>query len=668
MDITIPLLILAIPLAMFLFLGLAGMKLSHRTAGILGCLGMGTVLILSYYTAYNYFFSGNELFVNESGERLQYLVFNQQWLAFTPQLVINLGFLLDPISAMMLVVITTISFMVHLYSMGYMRDHHGVYEVGFQRFYAFLSLFSFSMLGLVVATNIFQMYIFWELVGASSYLLIGFYYVKPSAVSASKKAFIVTRFADLGFLIGILILSYYTKTFDFMTFTSAATGVENVYQVDLSSAQHIRNIFATDAAPVFMGGSVLTWALVLIFMGGMGKSAMMPLHIWLPDAMEGPTPVSALIHAATMVVAGVYLVARLFPLYLMEETALVIITVVGAITAFYAAIVACAQVDIKRVLAFSTISQIAFMMVSLGVARPEFHEGLGYMASMFHLFTHAMFKALLFLGAGAIIHAVGSNDYTAMHGLRKHMPITNITFLIGCLAIAGIIPFSGFFSKDEILSACGSYDWVAYLWMSMVAGLTAFYMFRLYFLIFWWKEHKVPEGHHAPHDQPWTMTLPLVFLAAVSCVAGFIPFGKLVSWDGRAYDFMEHFDWTIAGISLAVACVGIGLAWKMYSKENPLPDKLQAALPSLWRWCHHRFYWDELYMFITHKIIFGCICRPLAWFDRNIIDGTMDAFATASNKVSEAIKPFQSGQIQMYVWWYLVGALAIGCITIICLL
>ena len=450
MDATLPILILAIPLGMFLVLGLAGYKMSHKLAGTLGCLGMGTTLVLAYVTAFTYFFSGSPEFVDAAGNRLQSLVFDHTWLAFTDKLVIKLGFLLDPISAMMLVVITTISFMVHLYSMGYMRDHHGVFERGFQRFYAFLSLFSFSMLGLVVATNIFQMYIFWELVGASSYLLIGFYFVKPSAVSASKKAFIVTRFADLGFLIGILILSFYTGTFNFTELTSAPVdGIADVFRVSEGTAESVRNIFLSrsSAAPVFLGGSVLTWALVLIFMGGMGKSAMLPLHIWLPDAMEGPTPVSALIHAATMVVAGVYLVARLFPLYLMETTALEIVTWVGALTALYAAVVACAQIDIKRVLAFSTISQIAFMMVSLGVARPEVHEGLGYMASMFHLFTHAMFKALLFLGAGALIHAVGSNDYTAMHGLRKHMPITNWTFLIGCLAIAGIIPFSGFFSK-----------------------------------------------------------------------------------------------------------------------------------------------------------------------------------------------------------------------------
>lgn len=676
MEPVIPIIILALPLTMFLVLGLFGHKMAHRTAGILGTLGMGVTMVLAYITAFTYFFSGSSEFINQEGVRLQSVIFNWDWLAFTESLVIRLGFLLDPISALLLVVITTISFMVHLYSNGYMRDHHGVWETGFQRFYAFLSLFSFSMLGLVVATNIFQMYIFWELVGASSYLLIGFYYTKPSAVSASKKAFIVTRFADLGFLIGILVLSFYTGTFDFTNFTSVGVdGMTNVYQVDLTTAEGVRNWIATSPAPVFMGGSVLTWALVLIFMGGMGKSAMMPLHIWLPDAMEGPTPVSALIHAATMVVAGVFLVARLFPLYLMEEVALNIITVVGALTAFYAAMVACTQVDIKRVLAFSTISQIAFMMVSLGVARPEFHHGLGYMAAMFHLFTHAMFKALLFLCAGALIHAIGSNDYTAMHGLRKHMPITHITFLIGCLAIAGIIPFAGFFSKDEILTAVFGQSIFWYIWMSAVAGLTAFYMFRLYYLIFWWKEHKVPEGHHAPHDQPWTMTLPLVILAVISCVAGFVPFGNLVTWNGHPmFESVNFFtnlgalDWSVASISLAVAIVAILLATVMYKRENPLPAKMKNALPMLWDWCYHRFYWDELYMFITHKIIFGCISKPIAWFDRHVIDGSMDGLAWVTQRISFAIRGLQSGNIQFYVWVYLVGVILLGAITAVCLI
>lgn len=675
MQPVIPIIILALPLAMFLFLGLCGHKMSHRLAGIFGTAGMGVTMVLAYITAFTYFFSGSPEFVDaENHVRLQAVIFNQDWLSFTDSLVIRLGFLLDPISALLLVVITTISFMVHLYSNGYMRDHHGVWETGFQRFYAFLSLFSFSMLGLVVATNIFQMYIFWELVGASSYLLIGFYYTKPSAVSASKKAFIVTRFADLGFLLGILVLSFYTGTFNFTDLTSTPV-TDGVYQISEGTAEGIRNIFATSAAPTFMGASVLTWALVLIFMGGMGKSAMMPLHIWLPDAMEGPTPVSALIHAATMVVAGVYLVARLFPLYLMETAALDIIVVVGALTSFYAAMVACTQVDIKRVLAFSTISQIAFMMVSLGVARPEFHHGLGYMAGMFHLFTHAMFKALLFLCAGALIHAIGSNNYTEMHGLRKYMPVTHITFLIGCLAIAGIIPFAGFFSKDEILTATMGHSTFWYLWMSLVAGLTAFYMFRLYYLIFWWKEHKVPECHHAPHDQPWTMTLPLVILAAISCVAGFVPMGNLVTWNGHEmFDHVNFFtnlgalDWSVAGISLAVAIVAILIATKMYKTENDLPAKMKSALPRLWDWCYHRFYWDELYMFITHKIIFGCISKPIAWFDRHIVDGTMDGFAYCTQKASEAIKGLQSGNVQTYVWFYLVGALLLGAVTAICLI
>ena len=566
-------------------------------------------------------------------------------MAFTDDLVIRLGFYLDSISAMMLIVITTVSFMVHLYSLGYM---HG--ERGFQRYYAFLSLFSFSMLGLVVATNIFQMYIFWELVGVSSYLLIGFYYTKHAAVSASKKAFIVTRFADLGFLIGILVLSFYSKTFDFAALTT-----------------NPMEALGGAAGTTFLGASVLTWGLVLIFVGGMGKSAMMPLHIWLPDAMEGPTPVSALIHAATMVVAGVFLVARMFPVYILEASATTFVAIIGAATAFYAAVVACTQLDIKRVLAFSTISQIAFMMVALGVAGLGMgevsHHGLGYMASMFHLFTHAMFKALLFLGAGALIHAVHSNDYTAMGGLRKYMPITHWTFLIGCLAIAGIPPFSGFFSKDEILSA--AYAWSPWMgvWMTMVAALTAFYMFRLYYLIFWWKKHDT--SHHTPHDAPWTMSVPLIFLAAVSCVAGFIPFGHYVTWDNMPYDI--HLDPTIAVTSVVIAIAAIALATVMYRKENAIPARLRAAMPHLWNWAFHRFYWDELYMFITHKIIFNLICRPIAWFDRHIIDGTMDALANITNKASFAIRGLQSGQIQTYVRVYLIGALLLGVITTIVL-
>lgn len=638
MDITFPLLILVIPIAMFLILGLAGMKMSHKLAGVLGTIGMGVTAVLAYTVAFTYFFSGDSAFIAD-GNRIAYEVFSYDWLAFTQTLVVQLGFLLDPISALMLIVITTISFFVHLYSLGYM---HG--EQGFQRYYAFLSLFSFSMLGLVVANNIFQMYIFWELVGVSSYLLIGFFYKLPSAVSACKKAFIVTRFADLGFLIGILILSFYTDTFNFVELTS-----------------NPESTIATMAAGgTFMGCSVVTWALCLIFMGGMGKSAMMPLHIWLPDAMEGPTPVSALIHAATMVVAGVYLIARMFPVYCLDESAMDFIVIIGAITAFYAAVVACAQIDIKRVLAFSTISQIAFMMVSIGAARPELHEGLGYMSGMFHLFTHAMFKALLFLGAGALIHAVHSNNYTDMGGLRKYMPITHWTFLIGCLAIAGIPPFSGFFSKDEMLTAMYDNSTFLGIWMTMVAGLTAFYMFRLYYMIFWWEENPHYKDHK-PHDSGWTMSLPLIILAAVSCVAGFIPFGKFVTWNGSEY--IIHLNWTVATTSITVAVGAIALATILYRKKNDVPTKMANSMRWLWTAANRRFYWDEIYMFVTHKIIFNIICKSIAWFDRQIIDGTMDMFAKISQKASYAIRGMQSGSIQSYIIWYLLGALALGVIV-----
>ena len=567
------------------------------------------------------------------GVRLPVIPFNFEWLRFTQYLHIDLGILLDPISVMMLVVITTVSLMVHVYSLGYM---HG--EKGFQRYYAFLSLFSFSMLGLVVATNIFQMYIFWELVGVSSYLLIGFYYTKPEAVAASKKAFIVTRFADLGFLIGILLLSFYTKTFSFDLLTSGDS-----------------SLFAGAAGTTFMGCSVMSWAMALIFMGGAGKSAMFPLHIWLPDAMEGPTPVSALIHAATMVVAGVYLVARLFPVYYFEAPeVLVLIAVVGAVTSLYAAVVACVQTDIKRVLAFSTISQIGFMMVALGVSGMEGHEGLGYMASMFHLFTHAMFKALLFLGAGAIIHAVHSNEMSHMGGLRKYLPVTHITFLVACLAISGIPPFSGFFSKDEILAATFMFSPVLGVVMSFIAALTAFYMFRLYYNIFWGKES---AHEHTPHEAPKSMTLPLVFLAVVTLFAGFIPFGKFVSSNGMEY--IIHLDWTVAGTSIVVAVASIALATWFYKGSNPVPDRLATTFSGLHRAAYRRFYMDELYLFITKRIIFNCVSRPIAWFDRHVVDGFFDFLAWSANATSDEIRGLQSGQIQQYTYVFLLGTLAL---------
>ena len=628
--------ILLLPMLMFITLGLCGHKMSHRTAGLLGTSGLFIITILSYIVAAQYF-----LQPRVDGIYPTITPYYFEWLRFTDWLHIDLGIMLDPISVMMLVVITTVSSMVHLYSLGYM---HG--EVGFQRYYAFLSLFTFSMLGLVVATNIFQMYIFWELVGVSSYLLIGFYYTRQSAVAASKKAFIVTRFADLGFLLGILLLSYYTKTFDFATLTSGEV-----------------SLVGTTAGKTFLGISVASWAMILVFMGGAGKSAMFPLHIWLPDAMEGPTPVSALIHAATMVVAGVFLVARLFPIYVTTPEVLTFITVIGAVTALYAAVVACVQTDIKRVLAFSTISQIAFMIVALGVTTElNGHGALGYMASMFHLFTHAMFKALLFLGAGAIIHAVHSNEMSEMGGLRKYMPVTHITFLIACLAIAGIPPFSGFFSKDEILAAAFEKSAFWGVWMSLVAGLTAFYMFRLYFNIFWGKE---AHHEHTPHEAPKTMSIPLVFLAVVTCFAGFIPFGHFVTASGLSY--IIHLNWAVAGTSICIAIIGIALATWLYMKPNDKPARMAESMSSLHRWAYHRFYIDEVYMFITHKIIFRHICMPIAWFDRHVVDGTMNLMATITQSASYHIRGLQSGRLQSYAVVFLLGAMIVAAVVLCCL-
>ncbi len=623
--------ILLLPFLSFLFLGLCGKWLSHKVAGLVGTLSLGAVAVLSYMTAFEYFTADR---VNGVFETL--VPYNMTWLPLG-SLHFDMGIMLDPISVMMLIVISTVSLMVHIYSMGYM---HG--EKGFQRYYAFLSLFTMSMLGLVVATNIFQMYLFWELVGVSSYLLIGFYYTTPAAIAASKKAFIVTRFADMFFLIGILIYGYYCGSFG----------------------------FEFDAEGFAKGAFMLPTALVLMFIGGAGKSAMFPLHIWLPDAMEGPTPVSALIHAATMVVAGVFQIARLFPLWIQyAPEALSIVVWVGVLTAFYAAAVACVQSDIKRVLAFSTISQIAFMMVALGVCTEyttgHHHVGsLGYMASMFHLFTHAMFKALLFLGAGCIIHAVHSNEMSAMGGLRKYMPITHWTFLIACLAIAGIPPFSGFFSKDEILTACMAYSPVVGWIMTVIAAMTAFYMFRLYYGIFWGTENKELHAHHTPHEAPLTMTLPLMFLAIVTVGAGFIPFGHFVSADGQAYDI--HLDPTIATTSVIVAVCSIALATFIYKGEKqPMAEKMRAALPALHRWAFKRFYLDEVYQFVTHRIIFAHISKPIAWFDRHVVDGFFDFLAWGTNALGVQIKGLQSGSIQKYAYVFLLGVLILLLIVLI---
>jgi len=642
-DATIIALIPLLPLAGFVLLGLFGNKYLRRLSGIIGTGLLLASAIIAVYTAYEYFTAHN------GGPYPREVVCSYTWLRFSPTVSIDMGLLLDPISMMMIVVVTFVSLMVHLYSLGYMKG-----EKRFATFYAYLGLFTFSMLGLVLSSNIFQIYIFWELVGVSSFLLIGFYYDKPSAVAACKKAFVVTRFADLGFLIGILVLSYSSGTLDFNTMIATLTSPE--------SSQ-----LKSTVASSFLGVSAVTWGGLLVFMGGAGKSAMFPLHIWLPDAMEGPTPVSALIHAATMVVAGVYLVARLFPIFaITTPVVLEIVGWVGVISAVIAAIIACTQTDIKRVLAYSTMSQIGFMMFALGVSKYGGNAGLGYTASMFHLFTHAMFKALLFLGAGAVIHYIHSNDMKDMGGLRKYMPITHTTFLIACLAIAGVPPFAGFFSKEEILLAAYHTNPAIY-WIALVtSGLTAFYMFRLYFSIFWNKPNHSPldkKGANVHHGEGGvSMMLPLILLGIGAAAAGFIPFGEFVSSDGKP--LASHVDIQFSILPVALGLAGIFTAMWLYKKPNSRPDSLAASMGGFYRAAYHKFYIDELYLFITRKVLFNLVGKPAAWFDRNVVDGLVNLTGNVTQLVSEKIKKWQSGKVQQYAIYFLVAVIVMAAVFI----
>ncbi|TDH29261.1 NADH-quinone oxidoreductase subunit L [Segetibacter sp. 3557_3] len=631
-----------IPLVTFLLLGLFGRYLG-RSSGMIGTAGLLAATLLSFLTAFQYFFGANH--VNGVYEPIS--AFKHTWLQFSPGLSIDMGIMLDPISVMMIVVVTFIALMVHLFSLGYMKG-----EERFTTYYAFLSLFTFSMLGLVLSVNIFQVYMFWELVGVSSYLLIGFYFQKASAVAASKKAFIVTRFADFGFLIGILILGFYGGSLDIATLVERLTNTASPEFIAITAAS-------------FFGISVLTWALTLVFIGGAGKSAMFPLHVWLPDAMEGPTPVSALIHAATMVVAGVYLVARLFPIFSMNSAVLSLVTWVGVASALIAAIIACTQTDIKRVLAYSTMSQIGFMMFSQGLSKTSGEDGLGYMASMFHLFTHAFFKSLLFLCAGAVIHYVHSNEMRDMGGLRKLMPVTHACFLIACLAIAGIPPFAGFFSKEEILLTAWNENLFVYGIGLFTAAVTAFYMFRLYFSIFWsqpFPTHaKQPATAHQ-QEGSLTMQLPLVILALCTIAAGLVPFSKFVTADGRPLE--THFNPLFSVPPVLLSIIAILVAAELFKHGDGRAANIAAGLGLVYKAASKKFYVDELYLFVTKKIIFPFAGRPAAWFDRNVVDGCINGLAYITASTSNAIRWVQSGRLQHYTLYFFGGIAGLAIIFI----
>jgi NADH-quinone oxidoreductase subunit L len=564
------------------------------------------------------------------------------WIA-SGDFIAKAEFLLDPLSAVMLLVVTGVGFLIHVYSIGYMHAEDGYY-----RFFSYLNLFLFSMLVLVLAGNFLLMFVGWEGVGLCSYLLIGYYFDRKSAGDAGKKAFIVNRIGDVGFVLGIFLV--------FATFGSLDFG--RVFQLIASAPVRF---------PVETGIGLLTAIALLLFVGATGKSAQIPLYVWLPDAMEGPTPVSALIHAATMVTAGVYMVVRCSPIFSRSEIALTVVSVVGILTAWFAATIGLTQTDIKRVLAYSTISQLGYMFVGAGV--------MAYSAGIFHLMTHAFFKALLFLGAGSVIHAMGGEqDLTRMGGLRKFIPTTHRTMLVASLAISGIFPFAGFFSKDEILwSAWANGHPVIYLVGLATAALTAFYMFRLTFLAFYGEERFTAEVRHHLHESPPSMTIPLTALAVLSVVGGFV---GLPAWMGlganrfdeflepalsrtrlaEVHDLPHSMELLFAVISVVAALSGIYVAYRLYIRSPGSADAIAQRFRVLYTLSFRKYFVDEIYdAALVHPILGGS--REILWkgLDAGVIDGSVNGVGRSIRGWGAVLRHVQNGLARSYATWILVG-------------
>lgn len=568
---------------------------------------------------------------------------NYIWAAF-PTLKLEVGVYIDALTAIMLVVVTTVSMLVQIYSLGYM---HG--DPRYSRYYSYLSLFTFSMLGLVLANNFFLIFVFWELVGLTSYLLIGFWFEKKTASDAGKKAFITTRIGDFGFLIGVILLAAYCGTLNY------------------------QEVFAQVAGGA-IPPAVLTFAGIAIFCGAIGKSAQFPLHVWLPDAMEGPTPVSALIHAATMVAAGVYLVARSMSLFEHSPDAAMFVAIIGIITSLLAASIALVQNDIKRILAYSTVSQLGYMIMALGLG--------SFTAGTLHLMTHAFFKACLFLCAGSVIHAVHSQDIQNMGGLRHKMPITYWSMLIATLSIAGIFPLSGFWSKDEIVASTLGHPVFMVLTL-LVAFMTSFYMFRLIFLTFFGESRDHHAYEHA-HESPRTMTTPLIVLGVLSVCAGWVA----IPWLSHGYSmFAYHHEphhaeahISIMLISSLVAFSGIGLAYLMYVKRSISPQALGAKFKVLYTLLYNKWYFDEIYDALIIKptlaftnllwsfdggVIdwtvnaFGRFTLWLSviknWIDQHIVDGAVNGLGYTVWAAGALLRQFQTGKVQMYGFFIIFG-------------
>jgi NADH-quinone oxidoreductase subunit L len=577
-----------------------------------------------------------------------------------PRFTLEIGILIDSLTAVMLVVVTTVGACVEIYSLGYMKD-----DPRFSRFFAYLSLFLFSMLGLVVANNFFMIFIFWELVGLTSYLLIGFWFEKKSAADACKKAFLTTRVGDLGFLIGLFLVAFYFGTFNY---------------------HHVFEIVGTGTVPA----GVITAAAIFIFCGAVGKSAQFPLHVWLPDAMEGPTPVSALIHAATMVAAGVYLVARSMSLFVGSADASLVVAIIGVVTSFMAATIGLVQNDIKRVLAYSTVSQLGYMIMALGLygydTAHEVHSS-GFYAGTFHLMTHAFFKGLLFLGAGSVIHAVHTNDIQEMGGLWKKMKITAITFMIASGSISGIFPLSGFWSKDEIVATTVHHPIFMVLTL-VIAFMTAFYMWRLCFLTFTGSPRDQHRYDHA-HESPGVMTYPLMLLAFLSIFAGWVGIPALehgfAAFVYHEHAYHPHFNWGMALLSTVVALSGVGLAYLMYYKRSISPEKVAAALKPLYKLTYNKYYFDEIYQVIIinplmafgrlmwsfdARVIDGFVnlvgkatilwAQVKQWFDVWIVDGAVNGSGWIVRKGASILRYLQTGSLQFYILFIMTIVVIFG--------
>lgn len=561
---------------------------------------------------------------------------------------VGLGFLVDPLSVMMICMVTSLSFLIHVYSIGYMGGDPGYY-----RFFSYISLFTFGMLMLVLSNNLVQLYLGWEAVGLCSYLLIGFWYEKKSASDAAKKAFIVNRVGDFGFALGIFAMFYYLGTVYYNEIFAKLPLIAKSYISIGGYEIHVPFLIA-----------------FLLFCGAMGKSAQFPLHVWLPDAMEGPTPVSALIHAATMVTAGVFMVSRLHALFEMSDYAMAMVAFVGAITCFMAATIAPTQFDIKRVIAYSTLSQLGYMFMACGVG--------AFAVGMFHLFTHAYFKALLFLGAGSIIHALhhaqDPNDIRIMGGLRKYMPITFWTFLIASLSISGIPGLAGFFSKDEILAYAyfSKYPWGKIIWLTglVVASMTAFYTFRIFFKAFSgeFRGKEVLHGH-IPHESPKVMTIPLIILSLGAIFSGWLGIPEVLGGDAHFQRFLEsilghpellHADhtleYTLMALSVLAGFFGISLAYLVYVKAPTLETAFSSRFKNVYIFLHRKWYFDELYdLIIVRPTLFLARTVVNLILDTFIIDQTVNGSAKTTEAFSRFFKRFHTGIINYYNWFILLG-------------